>query len=418
MSIELKKNIDWVGFVDWNVRDFHSYDTQRGATYNAYLIRDEKTALIDTVKAPFADFLLRNIREKTDLSNVDYIICNHAELDHSGSLPKLMNALPNATLLCNAKCRETLSGYFDINSWKIKIVSPEDRISFGSRSLSFVNIPMVHWPESMVSYMPEEEILFSNDAFGQHLATSVRFVDQWNLAHVLQEAKSYYANIVTPYGKQVLKTLEAVKTIPIKMIAPSHGLIWRTNISDIISEYLRWASGQYESKMVILYDTMWESTQKMAEEISRGAVDYSDSLEKSANSFDAQSGKSPSSVIDVQLLHIRKTTLTRIATEMLDAATVAIGSSTLNAQMMPQMSAVLTYIKGLKFREKSGFAFGSFGWGPGGPENIQKWFEEVKYPVLCSPIKAKFRPTEEILHQCYEAGKMLAQKTHLLAQNQ
>lgn len=382
---ELRKNIDAVGAVDWNVRDFHSFDTQRGATYNAYLVRDEKTALIDAVKAPFAETLLRNISEKTSLDKIDYVVCNHCEPDHSGALPEVMKRLTGATLLCNAKCKDVLAAHYDIDNWKIQIVGPDDRISLGARSLMFVNTPMVHWPESMMTYVPEEKILFSNDAFGQHLATSVRFDDQWDLAEIMREAKAYYANIVTPYGKQVLKTLEGAKDLPIEIIAPSHGLIWRKNLGTILSAYSDWASGRYHAKVLVLYDTMWESTKKMAEEIVRGAISVSEDL-------------------DVQPLHVRKTSLTRIATELLDTPVIAVGSATLNALMMPTMGAVLTYIKGLKFREKSTVSFGSAGWGPGGPESIAKWLEEMKYPTAAPMIKSKFRPTSEVLSQCFKTG--------------
>lgn len=385
---ELCKNIDWVGAVDWNVRDFHSFDTQRGATYNAYLIRDEKTVLIDTVKAPFTDLLLRNISEKVPLEKVDYVVCNHCELDHSGALPAVMKALPNATLLCNTKCREVLAAHFDIDNWKIQIVGPSDKISLGVRSLMFVNTPMVHWPESMMTYVPEEKILFSNDAFGQHLCTSVRFDDQWDLPQILSEAKAYYANIVTPYSKQVLKTLEGAKDIPIEMIAPSHGLIWRKNIPAIVASYSDWASGRYHAKILVLYDTMWESTAQMADEIVRGAISVSKTL-------------------DVQPMHVRKTSLTRIATELIDTPVIAVGSATLNTLMMPTMGAVLTYMKGLKFREKSTFAFGSAGWGPGGPESIAKWLEEMKYPAAAPLIRSKFRPTPDLLEQCFNTGAVL-----------
>ena len=387
---ELAKGIDAVGCVDWSVRDFHSFEIERGATYNAYLVRDAKTALIDTVKAPFADALLRNIREKTDLAGIDYVVCNHLEPDHAGALPVVMKALPSATLVCNAKCRSELAGYFNTDGWKIQTIASGESLSLGSRTLAFVNTPMVHWPESMVTYCPEEKILFSNDAFGQHLATSVLFDDQWPLTEIMAEAKNYYANIVTPYGKQVLKTLEAAGTLDIGMIAPSHGLIWRKNLGEILSAYQNWASGRYAAKAVILFDSMWDSTTRMAEEILRGAKEESDSL-------------------DVKLLHVRRNPLSRIAAELLDAPCVAVGSATLNTQMMPRMAAVLNYVKGLKFREKSGFAFGSAGWGPGGVEGVAKWFEEVKYPVIADPIKAIFRPTEDVLTQCRAAGKKLAE---------
>ena len=387
---ELAKNIDWVGYVDWNIRDFHSYDTYRGATYNAYLVRDEKTVLIDTVKAPFAGNLLRNVAEKIDLAKVDYVVCNHAELDHAGSLPAVMQSLPNATLLCNAKCRETLGAYFDLSDWKIQVVSPDENISLGNRTLSFLNTPMVHWPESMFTYIPEEKLLFSMDAFGQHLATSVRFDDQWALPHLLQEAKTYYANIVTPYGKQVQKTLEAAAGLPISIIAPSHGLIWRKHLPEILAAYQAWSSGKYARKALILYDTMWESTGQMAEAILRGAVEENNG-------------------VDVQLLHVRKTTLTRVATEMLDAAAVALGSPTLNMMMMPQMAAVLNYIRGLKFSSKSAFAFGSCGWAHAGVEHLAHSIEELQWTRIHEPIKVKYRPSEAVRETCHSAGRLLAQ---------
>ena len=389
MNSQLKPGIDWVGYLDWHVRDFHSYDTIRGTTYNAYLVRDEKTALIDTVKAPYADHLLRNLREKTPLEKIDYLVCNHCELDHAGALPEILRHLPAATLLCNEKCKAMLGTFFDISGWKIKIVGPNENISLGHRNLSFVHTPMVHWPESMFTYIPEEKLLFSMDAFGQHLATAARFDDQWPLEHLLAEAKSYYANIVTPYGKQVLKTLETAAAIPIETIAPSHGLIWRKHPGDILAAYRDWAAGRFQKKMLVLYDTMWESTGIMAEEMFKAAL-------------------AAQPEVDVQLLHVRKTSLTRIATEMLDAPAVAIGTSTLNTQMMPQIAAVMTYLRGLKFREKSAFAFGSSGWGPGGVEQVHQCFEPLKWNVVADPIRATNRPTEEILQRCRDAAGRLA----------
>jgi flavorubredoxin len=398
MNTELAKNIDWVGYVDWSVRDFHSFDTARGATYNSYLVCDKKTAVIDAVKAPYVSHLLQHIAEKTELAKVDYVVCNHAEPDHAGGLPEFLKHLPNATLLCNAKCRETLAAYFSTENWKIQVISPNDKISLGNRTLTFVNTPMVHWPESMFTYIPEEQILFSMDAFGQHLATSERFDDEYDLATILSEAKSYYANIVTPYGKQVLRTLEMAAQIPVKIIAPSHGLIWRTNISKIIEAYQNWASGKNVPKILILYDSMWDSTALMANAIYEGALKESEKIEERIK------GK-----IDIQPMHIRRTTLTRIATEMLDASSVAIGTATLNMQPMPQMSAVLTYIRGLKFSCKSGFAFGSYGWAHGGSEQLDRWLEESGWTRLTSPVESKFRPTSEVLEKCREAGKLLAQ---------
>lgn len=394
MHTELKPGIDWVGYIDWGVRDFHSFHTKHGVTYNSYLIQDEKVALIDAVKGPFAVQLLQNIRERVPLDQVDYVICNHAEPDHTGCMPAIMNALSNATLVCNAKCREILAGYFNVLPWKIKIINPDKALPLGNRSLHFLDTPMVHWPESMMTYSPQDKVLFSMDAFGQHFASSVRFDSQWNLHEIMFEAKSYYANIVTPYGREVLETLDAAAKLNIEMIATSHGLIWRSNISKIMNAYRNWASGKCEPKILILFDTMWESTSLMADAILSGAYSVSQD-------------------INVQILHARRNTLTRIATEMLDTAAVAFGSATLNGQMMPMMASALTYLKGLycSSPKRAAFAFGSGGWSTtGGVEQIARWFEEMQWKQVVGKLHAQWRPTSEYHNACFEAGKRLASK--------
>ncbi|MDR2761228.1 MAG: FprA family A-type flavoprotein [Planctomycetaceae bacterium] len=390
MTAELVKNIHWVGFVDWNVRDFHSFDTWRGATYNSYLVKDDKTAVIDAVKSPYVENLIKNIASYVELDKVNYVVCNHAEPDHAGGIGELLKHLPNATLLCNTKCRDALAGYFNnIDSWKIQIVANEETISLGKRKLVFINTPMVHWPESMFTYIPEDELLFSMDAFGQHIATSERFDDEYDLNSVLREAKSYYANIVTPYSKQVQSTLAIAANTPIKIIAPSHGLIWRSHVADIVAAYKKWSAGNYARKVLIIYDSMWESTTQIANEILNGVVSVSDG-------------------VDARMFHVRKSSLTEIATEMLDAAGVAIGSSTLNTQVMPQISAVLTYIRGLKFSPKFAVAFGSYGWGAQAVDILEKWIKETGWTSIANPIKSKFRPTPEHLIEAKNAGSILA----------
>jgi flavorubredoxin len=392
MDTELAKGIDWAGFVDWNVRDFHSFDTFHGATYNSYLIQDEKTAVIDSVKSPYVDYQIKNIAEKVPLAQVDYVVCNHAEPDHSGGIAALLEHLPNAQLLCNAKCKDALTAYFKktAEKWNVRVVSPEDTVSLGKRTLKFINTPMVHWPESMFTYIPAEQILFSMDAFGQHIATSERFDDQYDLPAILREAKSYYANIVTPYGKQVQNVLKAAADLPLKVIAPSHGLIWRKHLPEILEQYRNWSAGTQTKKVLVVYDSMWESTSQMAQSIFEGAASVSNQL-------------------DVQLIHIRKSNLTYIATEMLDAAAVALGSPTLNTQMMPHLSSVLTYIKGLKFSPKAAFAFGSYGWASAGAEQVDKWIDETGWKKTGEPIKCRFRPDADVLKQCFDAGVKLAE---------
>lgn len=391
MSTELKPNIDWVGHVDWSIRDFHSYETPRGATYNSYLIRDGKTAVIDAVKWEFFDDFARNIAGKVPLEKIDYLVCNHSELDHAGALPLALKAMPNATLLCNAKCAEMLGQYFDTTGWKIKTVADGEKFPLGKRTLQFMHTPMVHWPDSMFTYVPEDGLLFSMDAFGQHLATSARFDDQHDLPELLYEAQVYYANIVVPYNKQVRLTLQKAGLLDIRMIAPSHGLIWRSHIPDILAKYAAWSSGTLKKRALIVFDTMWHSTEIMAGEILRGVVDAAPD-------------------VDARSMYVRKTPATRIATDMLEASAVALGSATLNMQMMPQMAAVLNYVKGLKFAPKHAFAFGSCGWAAAGVEQMDCWIDDAGWSRVHEPIKAKYRPTAEVLARCFEAGRQLGLK--------
>jgi flavorubredoxin len=388
MHTQLCENIHWVGYVDWNVRDFHSYETARGATYNAYLVRDEKTALIDTVKAPYAADLLRNVAELCPLDRVDYVVCNHAEPDHSGALPEVLRALPRATLLCDKKCVEALGRHYDTAGWRTQVVADGAELSLGRRRLRFIETPMVHWPESMFTYVPDERLLFSMDAFGQHYATSQKFDDETSLEVAMQEAKTYYANIIMPYGKSVGACLEQVSGLDIGMIAPSHGIIWRSHVGEIVAAYRDWAAYRARAKVLVLYDSMWESTAAMADAIYEGA---------------AQDG------VEAQIHHLRRSSLTHIAAEILDTAAVAFGSSTLNREMMPSMAAALCYLKGLRPLKKCGMAFGSYGWGRGGPEAIHKWLEDVCWTILREPVKTQFRPTRELLDECRAAGRALAE---------
>ncbi len=394
MYTPILDGIDSVGYVDFHVRDFHSYDTERGATYNAYLVRDDKTALIDTVKAPFAEHLLRNVAERIDPAKVDYIVCNHAEPDHAGGLARVMQAMPQAKLVCNRRCRDTLGVYHDVAAWQFEVVRTGDRIRLGRRTLEFVETPMVHWPESMVTYVPEQKLLFSMDAFGQHYATTQRFDDQLALATIVEEAKKYYANIVMPFGKQVQAVLEKVGRLPIGMIAPAHGVIWRTHWQTILDAYAAWAACRPSPKVLVLYDTMWESTAQLAEAIVEGA---------------AQDG------VAVLPMHVRRTSLTRIATEALDGAALALGSATLNRGMMPAAAAALNYLEGLRPAGKAAMAFGSYGWGKGAPEAIDRWIDGMPWEKLREPIRCQYRPTPEILDECRAAGRLLADKAQELA---
>ncbi|MCF8298866.1 MAG: FprA family A-type flavoprotein [Saprospiraceae bacterium] len=383
-SKEIKKGIYWVGAIDWNVRNFHGYLTQRGTTYNAYLIIDEKVTLIDTVKPNLTDELISRISDIIDPSKIDYIICNHVEMDHSGAMPELMKINPNAMIVTCPSGEKGLEQHYHGN-WNYHIVKSGDSISLGKRSLQFVTTPMVHWPDNMVSYMPEEKILFSNDAFGQHLASGARFDDEFPVDMIMIEARKYYANIVLPYDKPVNKALGAAAGLDIQMIAPSHGLIWRKNIGAIIENYNKWASNETIKKAVIVYDTMWNSTEKMAIAIQ--------------SAFEEKGYICPR--YNLAYNHISD-----IMTELLTAEYVCVGSPTLNGNIMPSVAGFLTYMQGLAPKGRKAIAFGSYGWGDQSIPKISKFFEDAGLEIIASK-KIKFVPTESDLLEIEESIKEL-----------
>ncbi len=390
MDTELREGIHWVGYVDWNVRDFHGYRTKSGSTYNSYIVQDEKTAIIDTVKAPYASVLLDHIRSHTPFDKVDYLVVNHAEPDHSGSISAVMAACPNATLICDAKCWKILGMHYDTTDWPHQIVKSGETLSLGKRTLQFLETPMVHWPESMFTYIPEEKLLFSMDAFGQHYASASRFDDTEPLDVVLHEAKTYFANIVMLYARPIRNTLAAASGLDIEIIAPSHGVIWRKNVGAILKAYQDWTHHKPRKKVLIVYDTMWKSTEMMANAIAEGVLE---------------------SEVDLRLYNVNASHITELATEVLEASGVAVGSPTLNMTLMPQMACLLTYWKGLRPAEKVGFAFGSYGWSKnGGPTEVEAYLKEMKFDLVQPALHVQFVPTKDDLEACRGAGRLLAQK--------
>lgn len=380
----------WVGWIDWTIRDFHGYETKDGSTYNSYLLLDDEPTLIDAVKEPYAEYLLQNIAELLPPEKIRWVVCNHAEPDHSGALEKVLKACPNATLVCDAKCQKTLSRYFDVSNWKFKIVQTGDSLKIGRRTLEFIETPMAHWPESMATWLPDAGLLFSMDAFGQHYASSERFDDEVEWPLIREEAKTYVANILMLYGVPVAKAVAAVRTLAPKIIAPSHGIIWRTRVDDILNAYSEWDVCRPKKKVLIFYDTMWKSTEKMAQAIFEGASEVEG--------------------VDVRKIYVRASHRTIVATEILDAATVAVGSATLNMGMMPALADALTYVKGLRPVGKAGFAFGSYGWGRGGAEDVEKVLQEMKVELLRPVLKANYLPDAADLAECRAAGRMLAER--------
>ena len=368
--VQIKKDVYWVGGIDWDLRNFHGYKTPKGSTYNAYLIVDKKIVLVDTVKRPFFDEMFERIRKVVNPSKIDYIISNHTEMDHSGSLPEILEIAKNATLVASPNGERGLRRHFR-KDWKFKTVNAGDSINIGKRSLNFIPVPMVHWPDSMVTYVPEDKLLLPNDAFGQHIATSERFVDEvgWDIAR--EELEKYYANIVLPYGMQVQKALHAIESLDIDMIAPSHGLVWRTHLKDIIGCYKKWASNIPENKAVIVYDTMWNSTETMAYAIK-------DVFEESG--------------IDCVIQNLQITDISDVMTEILEAKYICVGSPTLNNEMLPVVSAFLTYLKGLAPKNRIGIGFGSFGWGGQSVGEIERILGACKFHVPLRGLKVQFVP--------------------------
>ena len=388
--VKIAENVHWIGVVDWTIRDFHGYETKRGSTYNSYLIQGGRTAIVDTVKAAYAIEWLSNAAVLTDLAKVDYLICHHAEPDHSGSLPTAVQACPNAAVVCTEKCREALGRHFDISAWKFHIVKTGEKLDLGGLTLTFVETPMAHWPESTASYLAERWILFSMDAFGQHYATSERFADQRPWSEVLGEMKTYYANILMPYPRPVLNAVEALKGLTIDLIAPSHGVIFRGPMVGLaVNTYRTFASGKVEPRVLVIYDSMWQSTERMAKSILQGAA------------IDG---------VDVKLIHVRHTHITDLVTEALDAAALAVGSPTLNMGPLPEMAAALTYLSGLRPPNKCGFAFGSYGWGKGGPETVEEYLKKMQVRLTRPLLRSQFAPTMALLAECQVAGEELARE--------
>lgn len=388
-NTQLAEGVHWVGVIDWNIRDFHGYSTHRGSTYNAYLIVDEKIALIDTVKAPFFPEMFRRVKEIIDPEKIDYVISNHVEMDHSGSLPMILKEAKNAQLVTTAKFGEAgLKKHFNLDC-PIVPVKEGDEIDLGKRKLVFVPIPMLHWPDSMVTYSPSDEILFSNDAFGQHLAGSGRFDDEVDQAVLMQEAAKYYANILMPLGHLIPPVLEKAGKLSIKMIAPSHGVIWRSDPGKIVSAYAEWSAGKTKNKALVIYDTMWGSTEKMAGAIVEGLV--------------AQG-------VETKMYRLTGSDKSDILKQVLDARAVVVGSCTLNNGMFPPVAEFLCYLKGLKPKGKIGATFGSYGWSGGATKAVRQELEQTGLAMMESDLTLKWVPDEPEIGQCVEFGRQIGQR--------
>jgi len=386
-SNEIAKGVYDVGVHDWNISDFHGYSTPFGTSYNAFLIVDEKNVLIDTVKGEFADELIYNITKVVDPKKIDYVISNHTELDHSGSLTRLMHRIgQDKPVYCSKMGLKSLSRHFRQNL-NYQAVGNGQEMSIGQRTLSFLETRMVHWPDSMFTYLKEQKILFSSDGFGQHYAGHEKFDDEIGEA-IMPHAKKYFANILMLYAPLILKLVEKITDmgLEIDMICPDHGVCWRKDPVKIIDAYVRWSNQESKKKAIILYDTMWHSTEMMANQIAAG--------------LSAEG-------VDVRPMYLRKWHRSDIMTEVLDAKAVVIGSPTLNNGLFPTLADILTYMKGLKPKNKIGAAFGSYGWSGEAVKIIEKELTAMKFDVIEPGIRVKYVPESEDLDACYTFGQKI-----------
>jgi len=372
MSVTLKDGIYWVGAIDWNLRDFHGYIAGRGATYNSYLIRDEKVTLVDAVKFEFYPEMIDRIKKIIDPSKIDYLICNHIEPDHSGSIPTLLREYPNIKIFGTQMAKTGLDKYYG-PGLPVEVVKTGDILNIGKRNINFLQVPMVHWPDSMFSYIPEDKLLLSNDGFGQHIATSGRFDDEVDQSDLMYEAKKYYANLLThlsPLIQNTLKTVTELK-LDIEMIGPSHGIIWRKDPGKIIQAYSDWSQQRSIDKVTFVFDTMWKSTEKMGSLLAETIADAG---------------------YETRFMKLRENHRSDIMTEILDSSGILIGAPTMHMNLFPTVADFLCYMKGLKPQNKTVSAFGSYGWSGEAVEQILDSIKGLNLNIIVPGIRTLYRP--------------------------
>lgn len=391
--LEIKKDIFWVGAVDYGSRDFHGYSlSPQGTTYNAYVVKDEKNVLFDTVKAPFTSTMLCRLAHVMDPKEIDYIVINHAELDHAGALPELIAACQPEKIFCSPMGLRSLEAHFDISGWPLEAKKSGESLSIGKRTVHFLETRMLHWPDSMFSYIAEDKLLISNDAFGQNIACSERFADEIPRLVLDRAMQEYYHNIVLPYSQQVLKVLDQVAELKldIDMIAPDHGLIFRTreDVRHVLETYRDFALQKPRKRAVIIYDTMWHSTEKMAYAIAEGL----------------QAAGVPHRIMDLKSNHH-----SAVMTELANCGLVIVGSPTHNNSVLPSVAGMLTYMKGLRPQNRIGAAFGSFGWSGECVNIITDWLTLMNMEQPVRPVKAKYVPGHDVMQECFSMGKALGE---------
>jgi anaerobic nitric oxide reductase flavorubredoxin len=389
MAFKVKDNITWVGKIDWELRRFHGeeFHTQRGSSYNSYLIRDEKTVLIDTVWAPFAKEFVASLKREIDLKQIDYIVALHGEVDHSGALTELMREIPGTPIYCTANAVKSIKGQYH-QDWDFRMVKTGDKLSLGAKELVFIEAPMLHWPDTMFGYLTGDAVLFSNDAFGQHYASEKMFNDLVDQAELYQEALKYYANILTPFSKLVDRKIKEVVglNLPVAMIAPSHGIIWRDDPLQIVETYAKWAADYQEDQITIIYDTMWNGTRRMAEAIAQGIREA-----------DAK--------VTVKLYNSARADKTGIIGEVFKSKAIVVGSPTVNKGVLSSVAGIMEEIKGLGFKNKKAAAFGAYGWSGEAIKLIGEELQKGGFTLVNDGLREFWYPGEEEIANCVRFGR-------------
>lgn len=393
MSFKINDTVTWVGKIDWELKKFHGdeYSTHKGSSYNSYLIKDEKIVLIDTVWEPFTKEFITNLKKEVDVQKIDYIVINHSEVDHSGALVDLMKEIPDTPIYCTKSGVRILKGHYHEN-WNFVEAKTGDTLDLGKNKLTFIEAPMLHWPDTMFTYLSGENILFTNDGFGQHYASEFMYNDKVDQAELYEEALKYYANILTPFSKQVIKKIEEILSfnLPVDMICPSHGVIWRDNPIQIVNKYLEWANDYQENQVTIVYDSMWNATRRMAECIAEGIT---------SNNKD----------VTVKVINSAKSDKNDIVVEIFKSKIILIGSSTINNGILSSTASILEIIKGLKFKNKDGAAFGSYGWSGEAIKLMIEELEKAGINIINTGIRELWNPDEDALNRCRDFGKTIAE---------
>jgi len=394
-AVEIKPDIYWVGAIDWAIRDFHGYIVPNGTTYNNYLILDDMVTLFDTVKHDFSHITVENIKSLVDPAKIRNIIINHIENDHSTSIAEIMHLAPNATIYITERGKKGLAKFYDLSRWDIKTVKTGDTLNIGRRNLLFIETPMLHWPDSMMTYVKEDKLLISQDAFGQHYASAARFDDEFltcfSVSELEDAVEDYYANILMPFGTLIKTKIAEIQKLgfEIDMIAPDHGIIWRKDPAKIINMYLDMANGKADLRVVIIYDTMWKSTEQMTVPIMQGIKDAG---------------------VDVQVIKLRATPISAAVKEFWQARGCLIGSPTLNNSMFPTIAEFLSYLKGLRPKNRIAGAFGSYGWGGGAVRDIYEELKKMGLETVEPGVQVIYKPSADEEQRCYEFGRDFADK--------